>query len=90
MSTGRTHKDLADNEFGGDSSRWGRGYNWMVKYVEVWARSIQKTTGNGPTRGTKPTVKCKMFEDNSAALMLANAPAMRPRTKHINVKYHFF
>jgi hypothetical protein len=34
MSTGRTHKDLADNEFGGDSSRWGRGYNWMVKYVD--------------------------------------------------------
>jgi hypothetical protein len=34
MSTGHTHKDLADNEFGGDSSRWGRGYNWMVKYVD--------------------------------------------------------
>jgi hypothetical protein len=34
MSTGSTHKDLADNEFGGDSSRWGRGYNWMVKYVD--------------------------------------------------------
>jgi hypothetical protein len=34
LSTGRTHKDLADNEFGGDSSRWGRGYKWMVKYVD--------------------------------------------------------
>jgi hypothetical protein len=40
--------------------------------------------------GTQLTVKCKMFEDNSAALTLANAPAMCPRTKHINVKYHFF
>ena len=34
MSTGRTHKDLADNEFGGDSGRWGKGYRWMVKYVD--------------------------------------------------------
>ena len=34
LSTGRTHKDLADSEFGGDSGRWGEGFNWMVKYVE--------------------------------------------------------
>jgi hypothetical protein len=34
MSTARTHKDLADNEFGGSSGRWGKGYNWMVKYVD--------------------------------------------------------
>ena len=39
---------------------------------------------------TKPTVKCSLFEDNSGALTLAKAPAMRPRTKHINVKYHHF
>ena len=34
MQSGRTHKDLADNEFGGDSGRWGKGYRWMVKYVD--------------------------------------------------------
>ena len=39
---------------------------------------------------TKPTVQCTIFEDNSGALTLAKAPAMRPRTKHINVKYHHF
>jgi hypothetical protein len=39
---------------------------------------------------TTPTVKCTLFEDNSGALCLARAPAMRPRTKHINVKYHHF
>jgi hypothetical protein len=27
MSTGWTHKDLADNEFGGSSGRWGKGYS---------------------------------------------------------------
>jgi hypothetical protein len=39
---------------------------------------------------TSPTVKCKLFEDNSGAMTLAKSPAMRPRTKHINVKYHHF
>jgi hypothetical protein len=52
---------------------------------------VQELKDKGvPVGGTKLTVKCKMFKDNSAALTLANAPAMRPRTKHINVKYHFF
>jgi hypothetical protein len=37
-----------------------------------------------------PTVRCTLFEDNSGAVYLGNAPAMRPRTKHINVKYHHF
>jgi hypothetical protein len=36
-----------------------------------------------------PNVHCTLFEDNSVALTLAKAPAMRPRTKHINIKYHF-
>ena len=39
---------------------------------------------------TQPTVHCKVFEDNSGALELATVPKMRPRTKHINVKYHHF
>ncbi len=39
---------------------------------------------------TTPTVLCTAFEDNTGALTLANAPAMRPRTKHINNKYHHF
>ena len=37
-----------------------------------------------------PTVKCTLFEDNSGTVYLANAPSMRPRTKHTNVKYHHF
>jgi len=38
----------------------------------------------------QPTVHCRVFEDNAGALELANVPKMRPRTKHINVKYHHF
>ena len=37
-----------------------------------------------------PKVYCKAFEDNSGALELAKTPRMRPRTKHINTKYHHF
>ena len=41
-------------------------------------------------KGTHPKIHCKAFEDNSGALTIANVPKARPRTKHINVKYHFF
>jgi hypothetical protein len=37
-----------------------------------------------------PTVYCRMFEDNSAALEMARVPKMRPRTRHLNVAYHHF
>ena len=37
-----------------------------------------------------PKIHCKLFEDNSGAIEIANVPKMRPRTKHINVKYHHF
>ncbi len=37
-----------------------------------------------------PTVRCKVFEDNVGAIELARCPKLRPRTKHINVKYHHF
>ncbi len=39
---------------------------------------------------SQPTVQCKVFKDNSGALELAMTPKMRPRTKHINVKFHHF
>ena len=37
-----------------------------------------------------PTVRCKAFEDNVGAIKLARMPKMRPRTKHLNIKYHHF
>ena len=35
-----------------------------------------------------PAVLCKLFEDNSVALILSQSPDIRPRKKHINLKYH--
>ena len=39
-----------------------------------------------------PTTKvfATCFEDNAGCLELARAPKLRPRTKHIAVKYHHF
>jgi hypothetical protein len=37
-----------------------------------------------------PKIRCRIFEDNIGAVEMANVPKMRPRTKHLNVKYHFF
>ena len=37
-----------------------------------------------------PTVHCTIFEDNKGCIDLVNSPKMRPRTKHIGLKYHHF
>jgi hypothetical protein len=37
-----------------------------------------------------PKVHCRVFEDNSGALEMARVAKFRPRTKHLNVKFHFF
>lgn len=39
---------------------------------------------------TQPKVMCRVFEDNSGALEMANNHKFRPRTKHLNIKYHHF
>jgi hypothetical protein len=39
---------------------------------------------------TNHMVYCKLFEDNAGAIHLAKAAKMRPRTRHINQKYHHF
>jgi hypothetical protein len=37
-----------------------------------------------------PTIHCKAFEDNIGAVEMVRLPKMRPRTKHINIKYNHF
>ena len=43
-----------------------------------------------PIANATPKVHCKVFEDNSGALEMANNHKYRPRTKHLNIKYHHF
>ena len=54
---------------------------------------LQELQQEGLTNKVKPTIHCKVFEDNSGAIEVATSvknPKMRPRTKHINTKYHHF
>eukprot|EP00957_Ditylum_brightwellii_P195703 14910889-Ditylum_brightwellii.AAC.1 len=38
----------------------------------------------------KVDFKCKVFEDINGSIELAKCPRIRPRTKHIGIKYHHF
>jgi hypothetical protein len=55
--------------------------------MELLKELQSKNIGFPPS---KPGIHCKVFEDNSGAIEIAKVPKMRPRTKHINVKYHHF
>jgi Reverse transcriptase (RNA-dependent DNA polymerase) len=43
-----------------------------------------------PIATHKAKVHCRVFEDNTGALEMATVHKMRPRTKHLNIKYHHF
>ena len=43
-----------------------------------------------PIKHEETEIKCTAFEDNQGALELAKTPKLRPRTRHINIKYHHF
>jgi hypothetical protein len=43
-----------------------------------------------PVLNATPKIHCKVFEDNAGVIEIGNVPKMRPRTKHLNIKYHHF
>ena len=43
-----------------------------------------------PVTPHQAKVHCKVFEDNSGAIEIAKEKKFRPRTKHINCRYHHF
>jgi hypothetical protein len=55
----------------------------------IWLMEEAKQIGISVLNAT-PKVHCKVFEDNAGAIEIANVPKMRPRTKHLNIKYHHF
>ena len=42
------------------------------------------------TADSRPTIICKVFEDNQGAYLLATNQRITTRTKYFSVKYHFF
>ena len=54
-------------------------------------RIVQEMNSKGfGFKDTIPKVHCRVFEDNNGALEIATNHKIRPRTKHINVKFHHF
>ena len=43
-----------------------------------------------PSGGQTPVVHCTVHEDNKGCIDLVETPRVRPRTKHIAIKYHHF
>ena len=39
---------------------------------------------------SRPELRCTVFEDNNGCIELEKCPRLRPRTKHIAIKYHHF
>ena len=62
----------------------------LMRYVLPMIDLIQEVNAVLQIEGQQPSVYFKVFEDNNGALELARAPIMRPRTKHIALKYHHF
>ena len=54
---------------------------WMLQEMQQLGFVVHATSAK---------VHCKVFQDNSGAIEIANNPKYRPRTKHINQRYHFF
>ena len=55
----------------------------MMEHLEKLERTLN-------IESKRPSVKCKLFEDNNNAIELAKAPKISPRTKQNTLKYHHF
>ena len=51
---------------------------------------IGKLTEVLPIITEKEKMHCTVFENNNSCIELVKFPRMRPRTKHIGIKYHHF
>ena len=59
----------------------------MIPLMEL----IKEMKNKGfPIGATIPRVHCRVFEDNAGAIEITRNPKYRPRTKHINIKYHHY
>jgi hypothetical protein len=51
---------------------------------------LKEMADRGHDMVNTPTIKCKLFKDNSGALEQARTAKYRPRTRHINAAWHQF
>jgi hypothetical protein len=55
----------------------------LTNYVAIGRGRISQNTNTNE----KLKVPCKVLMDNAGAINIVNVPKMRPRTKHLNIKY---
>ena len=55
----------------------------MMEHLEQFEKMLN-------IESKRPSVKCKVFEDNDGAIKLAKSPKILPCTKHTDLKYHHF
>ena len=51
---------------------------------------LQELSEHLPIDLQRTKLHCTIFEDNNSCIELVKCPKMRPRTKHIGLKYHHF
>ena len=66
------------------------GLSYALREAIPIMELLKELKSRGIDVATKAQVKCKVFEDNSGALAMAQVHKYRPRTKHLNVKLHHF
>ena len=67
------------------------GLSYALREAIPIIRLLDEMKARGiPITQTGAVVKCKVYEDNSGALEIANNPKYRPRTKHLNARLHHF
>jgi hypothetical protein len=67
------------------------GLSELLRMALVMMNLLKEMRSVGiPVASTTPKIYCKLLEDNAGAIQLAKVPKMRPRTRHINQKYHHF
>jgi len=60
------------------------------RYTIYLSPTWDPTPGQDQVSRPRCTLHHHLFEDNEGALALARCPKMRPRTKHLCLKYHHF
>ena len=63
---------------------------WFLRDVMPLVNLLQELGKIFPSSDDLLKVHCTVFEDNKGCIDLVNVPKMRPRTKHIGLKYHHF
>jgi hypothetical protein len=56
---------------------------WLQRVIDELLAAVE-------LEGAPPVIHAEVFEDNNSTYLLANNQQLSPRSRHLNVKWHFF